>query len=657
MKNYIRFVILIMLQCLMLLPAYSEGFDVPTANFGNNRFLTLCYHAIPVQGKKNDPYTISQKEFSEQLEYLRTHNYNFVSLQQIFDARDGKANLPDRAILLTFDDGYISYHDFVAPFLSHQHIPSVVGVVGKFVSVAPPKLPEPIMSWQQIREVSRNPYVEVVSHTFDLHHAIRYNKQGNVAPAVSVIYYDPAQKRYETKNEYKQRLSTDFERQEKLFLKHLGFKPRALIWPYGRHSQLADDIAKQHGIQAMFTLEWGFNDVHNLTAAHRMMIESIPTEDKIENPIGDFITNIKQPEWDSKIIRAVQIDLDLIYDPASEKQTDKNLGKLIDRLVRMGINRVYLQAFADPDGDGNVESVYFANRYLPVVADIFSHTVHQITNRKIEVFAWMPTLAVTFPDAEFNHQNRVLERKNGKLREASSWYHRLSPFSVAARQRMSDLYEDLASHAQIDGVLFQDDAYLNDFEDYYPAALKAYRKQFGEKFQPVSDDKDHEAALRWAHSKSAAITDFIESLKAATRVYRPGAHFARNLYATILTEPESEAWFAQNFSDYLKHYDEIVVMAYPEMEEQTDARQWLEHLVEVVRAYPGAMAKTVFKLQTYDWKAHRWIASEETLERMQTILAAGGIHLAYYPDNVFKDKPKEQLVRLEMSMNNIPAEK
>jgi len=641
---------------LVLLPATvtAEAFDVPPAPFGKNQFLVLCYHAIPVKGKENDPYTISQHEFAQQIEYLRTHGYHFVSLQQILDAHAGQSTLPDQAILLTFDDAYISYHDFVAPFLTRQHIPSVVAVIGYFVDHPPAKIPEPIMNWQQIRDVAKNPYVEVVSHTYNLHRAIQYNPIGNVGAAVNILAYDPVRKRYENEAEYRQRLQQDFQQQEKLFERELGFKPRALVWPYGRHTAISEMVAREFGMQATFTLEWGFNNARQLVSLHRTMIETFPVEDTVEDAMTDFIVNIRQPEWQSRVIRAAQLDLDLIYDPQSLAQTDKNLGRLIDRLVRIGVNRVYLQAFADPDGDGNVESVYFANRHLPVVADIFSHAAHQIAIRGIEVFAWMPTLAVTFPDKAFNTRNRVLEKREGSIHQSTSWYHRLSPFSEPARQRMHDIYEDLASHAQIDGILFQDDAYLNDFEDYHPRALQVYREHFGANFQPHNDNENHHQALRWAHFKSQAITAFIEDLKSAVQKYRPEARFARNLYATVLTDPESEAWFAQNFEDYLEHYDEIVVMAYPEMEEQPDANHWLESLVQRVRAHPGAIKKTVFKLQTFDWKQNQWIGDKTILERMRTILAAGGIHLGYYPDNVFRNRPKEQHIRLEMSQNSIP---
>ena len=64
-------------------------------------------------------------------------------------------------------------------------------------------------------------------------------------------------------------------------------------------------------------------------------------------------------------MRVVHVDLDNVYDPDPAQQ-EINLGKLIQRMSDMGANTVFLQAFADPKGDGLVHSLYFPNRHLPM---------------------------------------------------------------------------------------------------------------------------------------------------------------------------------------------------------------------------------------------------------------------------------------------------
>jgi biofilm PGA synthesis lipoprotein PgaB len=49
--------------------------------------------------------------------------YSVVSVQDLFDAAAGKKELPEKPILLTFDDGYLSFYTKVYPLLKKYHYP------------------------------------------------------------------------------------------------------------------------------------------------------------------------------------------------------------------------------------------------------------------------------------------------------------------------------------------------------------------------------------------------------------------------------------------------------------------------------------------------------------------------------------------------------
>ena len=635
---------IILIGLLPALATAASGKATPTP-FKEGQFLVLSYHAVALRGIAGDRYTVTQGQFAEQMDYLNTHGYHPVSLQDVLDAQDGKKTLPPKAVLLTFDDAYYSYYDFVVPLLKEYGFPSVLAVVGTFIENDPGiPLPEKLMNWAQIREVAKSPLVEVASHTYDMHKAIQYNAIGNVGPAINVRQYFPETKHYETETEYRNRLKQDFARQNALFEEKVGFKPRIVVWPFGKHNDISWNVAKDAGYRLGLTLEWGMADVTRLEKTPRVMVESIP--------IQAFIESILYPDHQSTVTRAVQIDLDRIYNKSFAKM-DANLGKLIDRLVAMKVNRVYLQAFADPDGDGNVDSVYFYNRQLPVRTDFFSHAVHQIMIRDIEVYAWMPSLSLVFPDKAFNAKYRVQEIAKGKSRASQSWYQRLTPFSQEVREKVGMLYDDLAAYSQIDGVLFQDDAYLTDYEDYHPLAMDAYKAALGADFSPKNDGEDAKAAKAWGEYKTQVLIDYTKELKAVVKRIRPESKFARNIYANMLINPQAEAWFAQNYRTFLKSYDEVVVMAYPQMEKAGNPAKWLTRLVEEAKAAKG-LHKTVFKLQAYNWKKERWVGSEALLEEMRDVLVAGGVHLAYYPDNPLENKPDLSTIRLEMSRQTYP---
>jgi biofilm PGA synthesis lipoprotein PgaB len=641
----------------ILLILFSLAFARPatTAEINQGQFLALCYHAAPLRAAPDDSYSVTQSQFAEQMEYLRTHGYNPVSLDDIVKAREGKKALPEKAVLLTFDDAYISYRDFVVPLLEKLGYPSVLAVVGAFIDNPPGDLPEPLMNWEQIREVSGHRFVEVVSHSYDLHKSVQYNPQGNIGSAVSVRAYDPVTKTYETEDEYRARLEDDFIIQQKVFQEKLGFTPRALVWPYGRYNSISLAIARNHGFELTFSLKEGLSDVHDLAAVNRNLVENPPIESFLieDRSIDHFIRTVKTPGKKTEAIRAMQVDLDLVYDPDPE-QMEENLGKLIDRLFEMKVNTVFLQAFADPEGTGNIKSVYFPNRVLPVRADIFSHAVHQMMIRDMTVYAWMPVLSIELPDRRLNESLKVMAAVNGKPVPASSWYRRLTPFSSEAVSLIRSMYEDLAAHSQINGILFQDDAYLTDKEDFNPLATARYRERFGTDMLSVDPEVNPELAKQWARYKTETLIGLTSSLAEGVRKYRPDVLLARNLYSAVLEDPEAEEWFAQDYELFLKNYDQVVVMAYPQMDGIKAPSRWLADLVRKAKAVPDGIDKTVFKVQTYDWRNKAWIKDAVVFEELRDILSAGGRHIAYYPDDFWTDSPALGKIKLEMSTRTYP---
>ncbi len=633
---------------LILLFFFNSASLILADEINPGEFLVLTYHDIPFKASPGNRYSVSQHRFVEQMEYLHTHGYTPVSLDAIMKANEGKQVLPNNPVLLTFDDAYISYYEFVVPILEKYGYPSVLAVVGSFIDNPPKDLPEPLMDWDQIKKVAANKLVEVISQSYDLHKGIRYNLQGNVGPAATVFAYDPDTKKYETEDEYKVRLDMDFRSQSELFKKKLGFVPKAIVWPFGKYNAISQEIAQKAGYRIGFTLASGLGNIGNLQAVNRILIEN--------EPIEDFIMKIvKHGQDDPQIpIRAVQVDIDMIYDPTSPEKTDENLGRLIDRLVEMEVNTVFLQAFADPEGTGNIKSVYFHNRVLPVRADIFSHAVHQMIIRDMYVYAWLPTLSFVLPDENLNEELRVREIIDHTTRPSQSWYQRLTPFSSHVRRVVRQLYEDLSTHAQIHGILFQDDAYLTDREDLHPSALSSYREHFGKDFIFHNLDKDPELLKRWSEYKTDILIDFTKNLIAGVMKYRPEAKYARNIYASLITKPESEEWFAQNYDKFLTSYDQVVIMAYPRLEKIRKPSPWLKELVRKTKEFPKGIEKTVFKIQSFDWQKEIWLDDMLLLEELRDILSAGGRHLAYYPDDLWADRPGLKVIKLEMSTQSYP---
>ncbi|MDE2029639.1 MAG: poly-beta-1,6-N-acetyl-D-glucosamine N-deacetylase PgaB [Alphaproteobacteria bacterium] len=351
-------------------------------------------------------------------------------------------------------------------------------------------------------------------------------------------------------------------------------------------------------------------------------------------------------------LRMVQVDLDYVYDPDAAQETH-NLDALIARLREMKINTVFLQAFSDAAAAGVAKSVYFPNRFLPVRQDLFARVARALKKQAgVAVYGWMPVLSFDF--------GRQIDRveawnpKTGKIAPDPKAYQRISPFDAEGRKRIIGLYEDLARAAPIDGILFHDDATMSDFEDASPAAMATYQKAGFP--ASIAEIRAHPRLMaRWIEFKTGLLTGFTEELAADMRKIRPHLKTARNIYARLLTEPKSEAWFAQSYPEFLKAYDYTAVEAMPDMENIPPAGQkkWLSKLVAVAASMHDGLRKTIFELQSVDWRvktAARAIPAKQFDGQVILLADKGAMNFGYYPDDFVANVPNARALHRVLSL-------
>jgi biofilm PGA synthesis lipoprotein PgaB len=464
-------------------------------------------------------------------------------------------------------------------------------------------------------------------------------------PAPSTFAYLPALGRYETDEEFRERIRSDLARSIEILTVRLGKRPRILTWPYGAFTGIGIEEAKKLGFEMTLTLEDGYSKLSSLDRLNRYYLQTEAGWPAL------FKENLAEGFKPKTRIRAVQIDLDQIVNKNSLEESDRNLGLLIDRLVAMGVNTVFLQGFSDVEGTGNVRSLYFRNSVLPVEMDFLGHAVNRIQLREIKVFVWMPVLSFELPDKALNEELKVREWKNGKVGVSGSWYRRLTPFDTRSLEKARTIFRDLAAIVHLDGILIQDDAYLAEEEDFHPAAVEAFRKRYGVAPEPEKLKADKELNAKWVAFKTEALDRHIDEIVKTVRVYRPEAAIARNIYAEAVTNPESKAWFAQDFKSYLGKYDYTVIMAYAAMEGKWNSRKWYRELFNAAGGREQA-SKIIYKLQAYDWKRKTWLNDRALKQDITFLLSIGAHNVAYYPDDVYRNRPDVKKISSILSGNS-----
>ncbi len=640
------------------------------------RLIALAYHNVEDMDPDQSFLGITTERLIEQFSWLKANGYTPVTIDAIVAAHAGAEKLPERAVLLAFDDGYKSFYTRVLPILQAFDYPAVLALVGAWLEDGPTDrigssgrrrvvlgrgerqvqfgdrliARSQFLTWDEIRAIKDSGLVELASHSFDLHRGTVSGPQGFSQPDITTKNFNTATGMYESDSEQRSDIDADLGRMVRRIQAETGTAPRVMVWPYGEYGGIAIDVAAANGMPITLTLVDGSASIARLSAIQRHLVAPDPT-------LGRFVQEVVELDKVGPV-RVVHVDLDYVYD-ADAVQQSRNIDLLIQRIYDMQIGVVFLQAFADPGGTGLTREVYFPNRVLPMRADLFDRVSWQLRTRaRVQVYAWMPMLAYDFADQPA--AILALDPKTGKVGVDIKAYRRVSPFDAGARAKIMMLYEDLAAYSPFEGLLYHDDGVMSDFEDAGSAALAAYaRAGFPASIEAIRADPA--TMQRWTRFKTDTLVALTDSLTATVRRHRMPLLTARSIFAAPVLDPAAEAWFAQNLDRFLASYDYAAVMAMPKFENvptaQADA--WLAALVAAVARHPDGLKRTIFELQAVDWRKRGGrddarIPTPELARQMRALTEAGALNFGYYPDDFVAGHPDIRLLHRDFSLQSYP---
>jgi len=128
----------------------------------------LMYHEIATAADTKSHLAVPPDNFAAQLEYLHGAGYQTITFTAAARALAGAGQLPERAVVLTFDDGYADFHREALPLLDKYGFTATVFVTTGWIDdagkyAAGPAL-GPMLSWSQIRELAAAG-VEIGAHS------------------------------------------------------------------------------------------------------------------------------------------------------------------------------------------------------------------------------------------------------------------------------------------------------------------------------------------------------------------------------------------------------------------------------------------------------------------------------------------------------------
>ena len=181
LKNILKSIVLLflILLCLYLIYIYQ-----------NPKIAVLCYHNIgTAEEKENFPeekdWVITVDNFKEHLDYLKEHNYKTLTMEEFYNWKIGKINLPYKSVLITFDDGFLSNYEYAFPLLKEYNMNATVFVVGNFIENSTQNTWDGNLKTYMSKDIllkleEEYPNIEVYSHSYNLHFQGAINQEETV---------------------------------------------------------------------------------------------------------------------------------------------------------------------------------------------------------------------------------------------------------------------------------------------------------------------------------------------------------------------------------------------------------------------------------------------------------------------------------------------
>lgn len=209
----------------------------------------LMYHHIDQEG--NDSTAMTPALFEAQIAALAQAGYTAVFPDDLAAyVNQGKA-LPDKPIVITFDDGYYNNYYYVYPLLQKYNMKAVISVVGKmsdeFTGSGDRNLNYSHLTWDDILDMHLSGYWEIQNHSYDCH---TYDARNGVSQVSN-----------ESDEDYRTFLTSDICRLQDKIAYVTGVSPTTFTYPFGAFNENTDTILKEIGFKATLSCTEGVSTI------------------------------------------------------------------------------------------------------------------------------------------------------------------------------------------------------------------------------------------------------------------------------------------------------------------------------------------------------------------------------------------------------------
>lgn len=209
----------------------------------------IMYHHIQEKGKLLGRYCITPKQLKDDFEYIKANGYTPITSQELLDFADNGIPLPEKPIMITFDDGYLSNYVYAFELLKEYNFKAVISIIGlqadRYSELADSNVSYAHATWEQLLEMQESGLVEIANHTYNMHS--QYPRKGC------------KKMNGENLSQYETCITTDIMTLENKMYEFLGKRSQIFTYPFGAVSDCCPAIIQKMGFRITLGCEEGMN--------------------------------------------------------------------------------------------------------------------------------------------------------------------------------------------------------------------------------------------------------------------------------------------------------------------------------------------------------------------------------------------------------------
>lgn len=229
---------------IMCIAAVKKNEETVAASAEEDVFLpVIMYHSLLKDPARAGDYVVSPDVFKSDMNYLAENGYTTVFVKDVLKYTENGAPLPEKPIIVTFDDGYYNVMEYALPFMRENNIKGVINIVGAYSEQSAEdgdRNPAySYLTWEDISELDKSGVFEIGNHTYDMHSLT--GRKG-----CRRLYSENAE-------EYRTVLFEDTGGLQDILKEKSGVIPVTFAYPFGFISDESADILEEIGFKALLT--------------------------------------------------------------------------------------------------------------------------------------------------------------------------------------------------------------------------------------------------------------------------------------------------------------------------------------------------------------------------------------------------------------------